>query len=113
MAACSLPDGTFSPILILIPVRLGVEFNMVYAPALKVRFPGVLSFFAQINHFQASFSSPYSMGIAGGRPNMSLYFVGVENDQIVYLDPHYTRPTLEVKPLGAYIEEVCQLFSQF
>ena len=46
------------------------------------------------------------MGIAGGRPNMSLYFVGIENEQLVYLDPHTTRPAMEVKPLKEYSEEV-------
>ena len=46
------------------------------------------------------------MGIAGGRPNMSLYFVGIENEQLVYLDLHTTRPAMEVKPLKEYSEEV-------
>mgnify|MGYP001095836141 CR=1 FL=1 len=35
--ACVDAEGKFHSVLILIPIRLGVEFNMIYAPALKVR----------------------------------------------------------------------------
>jgi hypothetical protein len=30
------------------------------------------------------------VGIAGGRENSALYFVGIsDNDNLIYLDPHY------------------------
>jgi len=35
-----------------------------------------------------------SVGIAGGRPSSSHYFVGVQGDYFFYLDPHETRPGL-------------------
>ncbi|KAG5459680.1 MAG: hypothetical protein BJ554DRAFT_8369 [Olpidium bornovanus] len=55
-------ERSFQPILILIPIRLGTDnLNPVYYPALK-----------------AYFTFPQSVGIAGGRPCSSLYFVGYE-----------------------------------
>ncbi|PNY29590.1 Cysteine protease ATG4 [Tolypocladium capitatum] len=37
---------------------------------------------------------PQSVGIAGGRPSSSLYFVGAQGSFLFYLDPHHTRPAL-------------------
>lgn len=33
-------------------------------------------------------SFPQSVGIVGGRPGASLYFVGVQGGAVMYLDPH-------------------------
>lgn len=35
---------------------------------------------------------PQSVGIVGGRPGSSLYFVGYQDERVVYLDPHFARP---------------------
>jgi len=52
-------DDVWKPAIILLPVRLGVdELNPVYHKALK-----------------AVFSIPQFIGIAGGKPCKSLYFV--------------------------------------
>ncbi|KNC97056.1 cysteine protease ATG4 [Spizellomyces punctatus DAOM BR117] len=75
--------------LILVPIRLGVEgLNPVYFDALK-----------------ACFSLPQCVGIAGGRPNSSLFFIGVEGNHLVYLDPHFLRPAVEVKHPASYAPE--------
>lgn len=38
------------------------------------------------------------MGIAGGRPSSSYYFVGSQADNLFYLDPHHARPTIPLRP---------------
>ncbi|XP_044715465.1 peptidase family c54 domain-containing protein [Hirsutella rhossiliensis] len=35
-----------------------------------------------------------SVGIAGGRPSSSHYFIGAQGSFLFYLDPHHTRPAL-------------------
>ncbi|KAG0173541.1 Cysteine protease atg4 [Apophysomyces sp. BC1015] len=39
-----------------------------------------------------------------GRPNSSLYFIGLQGDELIYLDPHFSRPALETKNLVDYTE---------
>lgn len=76
-------------VLVLVPVRLGVDsLNPVYFESIK-----------------KSFAIPHSVGIAGGRPNSSLYFVGHEGDHLAYLDPHYMRATIEPKDASSYTME--------
>jgi cysteine protease ATG4 len=41
--------------------------------------------------FQALYTFPQSIGIAGGRPSSSYYFVGSQADNLFYLDPHHSR----------------------
>ncbi|KAH9904604.1 hypothetical protein F4778DRAFT_780576 [Xylariomycetidae sp. FL2044] len=73
------PDGvTFHPTVILVGTRLGIDkITPVYWEALV-----------------ASLQMPQSIGIAGGRPSSSHYFIGVQGLYFFYLDPHYTRPAL-------------------
>lgn len=40
------------------------------------------------------------MGIVGGRPGSSLYFIGHHEDRLLYLDPHDTQSVL---PLPAAV----------
>ncbi|KAI1820525.1 hypothetical protein F4861DRAFT_57387 [Xylaria intraflava] len=71
------PDGTtFHPTVILVGTRLGIDkITSVYWEALV-----------------ASLQMSQSIGIAGGRPSSSHYFIGVQGLHFFYLDPHYTRP---------------------
>jgi len=77
------PTGTtFTPTLILVGTRLGIDkITPVYWEALK-----------------SSLQMPQSIGIAGGRPSASHYFVGVQGSQFFYLDPHHTRHALPLLP---------------
>jgi cysteine protease ATG4 len=84
--ACSDPanpdPSTIQPTLILLGIRLGIDrITPVYHAALK-----------------SFFTYPQSLGIAGGRPSSSHYFVGTQGDLFLYLDPHETRPALPYHP---------------
>ena len=84
--------GSFTPILILVGIRLGIDrVTPVYWDALK-----------------ALLQIPQSVGIAGGRPSSSHYFFGIQDDQYFYLDPHVTRPALQyhLDPTDLTDEEV-------
>ncbi|KAI2634529.1 cysteine protease atg4 [Xylaria nigripes] len=81
------PDGvTFHPTVILVGTRLGIDkITPVYWEALV-----------------ASLQMSQSIGIAGGRPSSSHYFIGVQGLYFFYLDPHFTRPVFP------YREDVTQ-----
>lgn len=80
---------TFKPVLILVALRLGIDsLHPSYYPALK-----------------ACFEIPTFVGIAGGRPNSSLYFIGLQGDDMIYLDPHFSRCALETKALSQYSKD--------
>ncbi|KAH7369917.1 putative cysteine protease atg4 [Rhexocercosporidium sp. MPI-PUGE-AT-0058] len=84
------PDGkSFKPTLILVGTRLGLDkITPVYWEALK-----------------SALQMPQSIGIAGGQPSSSHYFIGVQGQYFFYLDPHQTRPAL---PLPEKIEDYSQ-----
>ncbi|KAL2877541.1 Cysteine protease atg4 [Colletotrichum sp. CLE4] len=73
------PEGSqFHPTLILVGTRLGIDkITPVYWEALI-----------------AALQMPQSVGIAGGRPSSSHYFIGTQGSYLFYLDPHHTRPAL-------------------
>ncbi|KAI9717427.1 MAG: Cysteine protease atg4 [Candelaria pacifica] len=78
MEAATSGDGVFHPTLVLVGIRLGIDrITPVYWEALR-----------------ASLQLPQSIGIAGGRPSSSHYFIGVQDSSFFYLDPHHTRPAL-------------------
>lgn len=78
IATASPTDSTIKPTLILLGIRLGLDrITPVYHEALK-----------------SSLTYPQSIGIAGGRPSSSHYFIGCQGDLFFYLDPHETRPAL-------------------
>ncbi|WRT63710.1 uncharacterized protein IL334_000633 [Kwoniella shivajii] len=74
-------------VLVLVGIRLGLDgVNPIYYESIK-----------------ALFTFPQSVGIAGGRPSSSYYFVGSQANSLFYLDPHLTRPAvpLEIPPAPA------------
>ncbi|CAK3969140.1 cysteine protease atg4 [Lecanosticta acicola] len=81
-------DDKFQPTLIVLGIRLGIEkVTPAYHAALM-----------------ASLELPQSVGIAGGRPSSSHYFLGHQGDNFFYLDPHTTRPMLSPQPSAEDIE---------
>lgn len=44
---------------------------------------------------------PQSVGIVGGRPGASLYFVGFQADYFIHLDPHECQPASSLPAAGA------------
>lgn len=76
------PDAVWQrPVLILIGIRLGLEsVNPIYYDSVK-----------------ATFSFPQSVGIAGGRPSSSYYFMGHQGNSLFYLDPHNVRPAVPLR----------------
>ncbi|PAV55951.1 hypothetical protein WR25_06057 [Diploscapter pachys] len=81
-------SGSWRPLLLIIPLRLGLTtINKVYLPAV-----------------QKFFKLETCVGIIGGRPNRALYFVGISGEKLIYLDPHYCRPSItgQRRPVDGY-----------
>ncbi len=75
--AISPPEGDWTPVLVLIPLRLGRErMNHAYSPVLR-----------------EAMTRPEFVGVIGGRPRHSLYFVGFQGESLVHMDPHLVRMT--------------------
>ncbi|KAF8769305.1 hypothetical protein HU200_006819 [Digitaria exilis] len=75
-------QSTWSPILLLVPLVLGLDkINPRYIPLLK-----------------ETFTFPQSLGILGGRPGTSTYIAGVQDDRALYLDPHEVQMAVHVAP---------------
>ncbi|KAH3764580.1 glycoside hydrolase family 43 protein [Pelomyxa schiedti] len=65
----------WSPIFILVPLQLGSRTIISdYIPVIK--------------HF---LGLPQCVGIIGGRSRKSFYFIGFQEDKIIFLDPHAVR----------------------
>lgn len=72
--------SSFTPCILLISARLGgEELNEIYVDSLKM--------FLEMD---------ICIGIIGGKPKHSLYFIGYQGDKVIYLDPHFCQPTVNI-----------------
>lgn len=79
-------------ILILLPVRLGIDkVNAYYNSSLK--------------HLLAV---PQAVGIAGGKPSSSFYFVGFQENNMIYVNPHVPQPISTPTDYSTYHSHVYQ-----
>lgn len=66
-------------LLLIIPLRLGTESaNILY-----------------VEHLKSLLSLKSCVGIIGGKPKRSVYFIGWHDDSLIYMDPHYCQDVVD------------------
>ncbi|VDN00921.1 unnamed protein product [Thelazia callipaeda] len=89
LSSCSGICEEWRPLLIIIPLRLGLNtINACYLSAIQV-----------------FFALPQCVGIIGGRPNHALYFVGIADDNLLYLDPHFCQNYVDLEKIVTTTEK--------
>lgn len=72
-SSSSSSSSDWTPILILVPLTLGLgrNINPLYIPSIV-----------------SILEAPQTLGFIGGKPGASLYFFGYQNQHFLSLDPH-------------------------
>jgi len=82
-------EGPWKPLLLFVPVRLGInDINPTYFSSLK-----------------ACFELEQCAGVIGGRPNHALFYLGYTCDDLICLDPHETQEACTVGSKSCEEEE--------
>ncbi|KAI8603380.1 hypothetical protein EDD21DRAFT_302381, partial [Dissophora ornata] len=76
----------WKPVVLLLPARFGLEkLTERYCVNLK-----------------RLYQLPQFLGIAGGRPARSLYFVACQGNELFYMDPHFVKSRSSQEELSSY-----------
>jgi len=94
---CCTPDGRWKALILLVPLRLGADkLNPVYAPCLT-----------------SLLTLDTCIGVIGGRPRHSLYFIGYQDDKLIHLDPHYCQVAFDLFQSKQTLYEHCHFSFSF
>lgn len=75
-------DIEWSPLIILIPIKAGMEtIHPTYIPSLE-----------------SIFMIPQNIGVIGGKPYSSFYFIAGQGEVLHFLDPHYVQEYVPIPP---------------
>ncbi|KAG0224322.1 Cysteine protease atg4c [Actinomortierella wolfii] len=85
-SSASSTTAGWKPVVVLMPVRFGLQ-------KLKEQYGANL---------KRLFQLPQFLGIAGGRPGRSLYFLGNQGNELFYLDPHIVKPRVSTDEMNTF-----------
>lgn len=72
----------WKPLIILVPVKVGMEtVHPTYIPSLE-----------------SIFMIPQNIGVVGGKPYSSFYFIAGQGEVLHFLDPHYVQEFVPIPP---------------
>ena len=78
----SLDEVEWTPLIILVPIKAGMEtVHPMYIPSLE-----------------ALFAIPQNIGVVGGKPYSSFYFIAGQGEVLHFLDPHYIQDYVLIPP---------------